>query len=131
MLVANVVDVLLFQGVFDDHNEFGFAKLDQDSGTQCRSALVLFKSKRYPNKISQWTQNGTKGDASTRYTCVLCRRLREKNRRSNPPVECGPPAAIVIRNGRFMVDPDYPNPPHICDFANNHLADESEVIRRR
>lgn len=129
--MSNVIDFALFQGIFDDCNEFGFVRFDHDPGTQSRSALILFKSRRYPNKISQWAQNGTKGDASTRYTCVLCRRLKEKNRRSNPPVECDPPAAIVVRSGRFMVDPDYPNPPHICDFANNHLADQNEVIRRR
>uniref|UniRef100_A0A915BZ37 C2H2-type domain-containing protein n=1 Tax=Parascaris univalens TaxID=6257 RepID=A0A915BZ37_PARUN len=121
----------LSEGIFDDCNEFGFVRFDHDPGTQSRSALILFKSRRYPNKISQWAQNGPQGDASTRYTCVLCRRLKEKNRRRNPPVECGPPAAIVVRGGRFMVDPDYPNPPHICDFANNQLADQNEVIGRR
>ncbi|VDK51356.1 unnamed protein product [Anisakis simplex] len=95
-------------------------------------SLVFFRSRTNAGKISEWSKDGLRGDASTHYSCVLCRKLRSKtNRNNNPSAQLGRAAGIVIRNGRFIIDPDNPNPPHICNFDNNPLSDEVEVLKRR
>ncbi|KHN78520.1 hypothetical protein Tcan_13965 [Toxocara canis] len=118
-------------GVSDGQQRLGVAAFDHDLQPQRLFPLILFRSRRYPGKISEWTQNGMKGEALTHYSCVLCRRLKAKSRRNNLSVDYGPAAGITVRNGRFVIDPDYPSPSHICNFADNPLSDEAEVMRRR
>lgn len=98
---------------------------------QRRKSIILFESRRYPNKISEWALKMPTNDTTMYYTCVLCRRLKDKGKRQEPHVKYPPPARIVVRNGRFMVHPDYPKTPHICDFANNPLSDRQSVLSRR
>ncbi|VDK74858.1 unnamed protein product [Litomosoides sigmodontis] len=98
---------------------------------QRRKSIILFESRRFPNKISEWALKMPTNDTTMYYTCVLCRKLKDKGKRQEPPVQYPPPARIVVRNGRFMVHPDYPKTPHICDFANNPLSDRQSVLSRR
>lgn len=96
-----------------------------------RNTIILFKSIRYPNKISEWSVKTPSSDISKYYTCVLCRKLKDSGKRCSPPVEYPPAARIVVRDGRFIVHPDYPKTPHICGFENNPLADHASVLSRR
>lgn len=96
-----------------------------------RNSVILFKSVRYPNKISEWTLRADHARESRYYICVLCRRLQDRGRREKPPVNFGPAARILVRNGRFLVHPDYPKTPHICGFAENPLSDRAAVLARR
>ncbi|VBB25921.1 unnamed protein product [Acanthocheilonema viteae] len=98
---------------------------------QRRKSIILFESRRFPNKISEWALKMPTNDITMYYTCVLCRKLKDKGKRQETPVHYPPPARIVVRNGRFMVHPDYPKTPHICDFANNPLSDRQSVLSRR
>uniref|UniRef100_A0A0R3RSL0 C2H2-type domain-containing protein n=1 Tax=Elaeophora elaphi TaxID=1147741 RepID=A0A0R3RSL0_9BILA len=98
---------------------------------QRRKSIILFESRLFPNKISEWALKMPTNDMTMYYTCVLCRKLKDKGKRQEPPVQYPPPARIVVRNGRFMVHPDYPKTPHICDFANNPLSDRQSVLSRR
>uniref|UniRef100_A0A1I7V6J5 C2H2-type domain-containing protein n=2 Tax=Loa loa TaxID=7209 RepID=A0A1I7V6J5_LOALO len=98
---------------------------------QRRKSIILFESRRFPNKISEWALKMPTNDTTMYYTCVLCRKLKDKGKRQEPPVQYPPPARIVVRNGRFMVHPDYPKTPHICDFENNPLSDRQSVLSRR
>lgn len=98
---------------------------------QRRKSIILFESRRFPNKISEWALKMPTNDTTMYYTCVLCRKLKDKGKRQEPQIHYPPPARIVVRNGRFMVHPDYPRTPHICDFANNPLSDRQSVLSRR
>ncbi|VDN02475.1 unnamed protein product [Thelazia callipaeda] len=98
---------------------------------QRRKSIILFESKRFPNKISEWALKMPANELTMYYTCVLCRSIKDKGKRQKPPVRYPPPARIVVRCGRFMVHPDYPKTPHICDFPNNPLADRDSVLSRR
>lgn len=98
---------------------------------QRRKSIILFESKRFPNKISEWALKFPASDTAMYYTCVLCRNLKDKGRRQVSPVRYPPPARIVVRSGRFMVHPDYPRTPHICDFENNPLSNRESVLSRR
>ncbi|CAG9536573.1 unnamed protein product [Cercopithifilaria johnstoni] len=98
---------------------------------QRRKSIILFESRRFPNKISEWALKMPTNDMTMYYTCVLCRKLKDKGKRQEPPIQYPPPARIVVRNGRFMIHPDYPKTPHICDFANNPLSDRQSVLSRR
>lgn len=43
----------------------------------------------------------------------------------------GTAARIVVRDGRFLVHPDYPTTPHICGFEENPMSDRAAVLARR
>lgn len=98
---------------------------------QRRKSIILYESRRFLNKISEWALKMPINDTSMYYTCVLCRKLKDKGKRLKPPVHYPPPARIVVRSGRFMIHPDYPKTPHICDFPNNPLSDRQSVLSRR
>uniref|UniRef100_A8NZR3 Uncharacterized protein n=1 Tax=Brugia malayi TaxID=6279 RepID=A8NZR3_BRUMA len=79
-----------------------------------RNSVILFNSELYPTKISEWSLRAEPGRDNKYYICVLCRRLQDRGKRLIPPVKFGPPARILVRNGRFLTHPDYPRTPHIC-----------------
>lgn len=105
--------------------------LHEALSNQCRKTIILYESKRYPGKVSEWSLKVPANDTTTYYTCVLCRKVKDRGKRQIPPVDYPPAARIVVRNGRFMVDPDYPKAPHICDFENNPLSNRESVLSRR
>lgn len=57
--------------------------------------------------------------------------LQDRGKRLVPPVKFGPPARILVRNGRFLTHPDYPRTPHICGFSTNSMSERAVVLSRR
>ncbi|MCP9258616.1 hypothetical protein DINM_001634 [Dirofilaria immitis] len=96
---------------------------------QRRKSIILFESRRFPNKISEWALKMPTNDITMYYTCVLCRKLKDKGKRQEPPIQYPPPARIVVRNGRFMVHPDYPKTPHIFQKTFNCTTNQDANYR--
>ncbi|MCP9258615.1 hypothetical protein DINM_001633 [Dirofilaria immitis] len=73
----------------------------QELSNMRRNSVILFNSELYPAKISEWSLRAEPGRDNKYYICVLCRRLQDRGKRLIPPVKFGPPARILVRNGRF------------------------------
>ena len=86
--------------------------------SQRKNDVVLYDSELYRGKTSEWfLTRKNKSTLNETYRCVHCRCLAEKNRRSKVEIDASKKAGarIIIKDDRFMTDPDFPLGGHICN----------------
>lgn len=97
-----------------------------------RKSIILFNSIRFAGRVSEWIEKWQHGSSDVKsYICVLCRKMKDHGDRMKPSRKYPPSARITVKQGRFLVHPDYPLTPHICGFETNPLSLGESVLKRR
>lgn len=97
-----------------------------------RNSIILFNSIRFPGRVSEWIEKWPHRNNDVKsYICVLCRKVKDHGDQMKPSRKYPPSARITVKQGRFLVHPDYPLTSHICDFETNPLSLGESVLKRR
>ncbi|KAH7721939.1 Zinc fingerC2H2 type family protein [Aphelenchoides avenae] len=114
------------------YKDYGPVEFRFDS-SQRKNPVIIYDSRRCSGKTSEWyfvRRNNT--TCNETYRCVHCRAVNEKAKRYKANATPKQPGArIVIKQDRFMTDPDEPLGVHICNFEYNESSDTHVVWGRR
>lgn len=98
---------------------------------QRKKPVIIFDSTRFPNKSSEWffvRKNLT--TLNETYRCAQCRSVHVKTKKEgNVPLNQG--ARIIVKQDRFITNPDFPLSGHICEFEDNECSNTYMVWSRR
>lgn len=98
---------------------------------QRKKPVIIFDSLQFVGKSSEWffvRKNLT--TLNETYRCVQCRSFHVKMKKEgNIPLNQG--ARIIVRQNRFITNPDIPLGEHICNFEHNEFSNTFMVWSRR